>query len=122
MKMDYKTRRLVEKTLNTNGWRGYRKELAERVDMDTGAHSFNYAKFEYSDLVDKMTFLEWGPVFLDPVNGHVELDIWLYSKWDLVDTAEVHLYDLGDGLVHCSLKELEPNEVLQAAVAARRNG
>lgn len=120
MKLNRKVCSAIQSVLNSNGWRGYRKELAERVDIETGALTFNYAKYEDNDLNDKMTFQEWGAVDLDPVNGVTELDIWLYKRdFELVDTRSVWVYDLGNGHIVASLEELEPNQILQKAVEAR---
>lgn len=101
------------------GWRGYRKEVALRVDMETGGESFNYDLYEDTDLADMMLLKDLKGVEIEVnADGYVSLDIWLYKGDELVSHATVYITKLGDFGTKIGLGKPDQASILRAAVAA----
>lgn len=112
--------RAITRLLNGIGWRGYRKDLALRVNLDTGYQTLNYdAAGEHQDMADIRELHEWRGEEVELINGRACLDVWLYRQGMLEHTSPVYIAAIGNGRVAAFDDPPDANEILQAAVAAQ---
>jgi len=121
MKLTQEHIRRIRKVLNDDGWRGYRKELAERVGLDdensTDAISINHKLFEDSDMHDVKPLDDWrGTEFELCEDGSASFDIWMYARDELVDWREVHMRQVIGSHALFGLVPIDDADVLREAV------
>lgn len=106
----------IRACLNRN-WRGYRKEVAQRV-YDNGDISLNddLHPDQGQDLHDLFPIDQARGYELELRNGGAVLDIWLYRGEWLVDQRPVYVRHVTGNHLLVSVDYIEDGDVLREAV------